>query len=254
MADGPSLAAAEALLSGSGKVAVLTGAGISTDSGIPDFRGPQGVWTKDPAVAAMFDYDTYMSDADVRRRVWLMRRDHPAWDAEPNDAHRALADLAGSGRLRGLITQNIDGLHQAAGVPDDRVIEVHGTMHRVACMSCGLRTPTPEVLARLDEESDPHCLACGGIQKADTISFGQMLDPEVIEAAAAVAEDAEVFIAIGTSLTVHPAAGLCDVALSAGATLIVVNAEPTPYDEAASAVLRDPIGDAVPALVRAVAV
>ncbi|WP_017558949.1 SIR2 family NAD-dependent protein deacylase [Nocardiopsis baichengensis] len=251
MADGPTLAAAEAMMSGAERVAVLTGAGISTDSGIPDFRGPQGVWTKDPATAAMFDYDTYMSDADVRRKVWLMRRDHPAWDAEPNAAHRALADLAGSGRLSGLITQNIDGLHQAAGVPDDQVVEVHGTMHRVVCTACGLRTPAPEVLERLDEESDPHCLECGGIQKSDTISFGQRLDPDVIEEAAKAAEDAEVFVAVGTSLTVHPAAGLCDVALSAGATLIVVNAEPTPYDEAASAVLRDPIGEVVPALVHA---
>ncbi|WP_017541684.1 SIR2 family NAD-dependent protein deacylase [Nocardiopsis halophila] len=251
MADGPTLAAAEAMMSGAERVAVLTGAGISTDSGIPDFRGPQGVWTKDPATAAMFDYDTYMSDADVRRKVWLMRRDHPAWDAEPNAAHHALADLAGSGRLSGLITQNIDGLHQAAGVPDDQVVEVHGTMHRVVCTACGLRTPAPEVLERLDEESDPHCLECGGIQKSDTISFGQRLDPDVIEEAAKAAEDAEVFVAVGTSLTVHPAAGLCDVALSAGATLIVVNAEPTPYDEAASAVLRDPIGEVVPALVHA---
>lgn len=253
MADGPTLAAAEAMMSGAERVAVLTGAGISTDSGIPDFRGPQGVWTKDPAAAAMFDYDTYMSDADVRRKVWLMRRDHPAWDAEPNAAHRALADLAGSGRLSGLITQNIDGLHQAAGVPDDQVVEVHGTMHRVVCTACGLRTPAPEVLERLEEESDPHCLGCGGIQKADTVSFGQRLDPDVIEEAAKAAEDAEVFVAVGTSLTVHPAAGLCDVALSAGATLIVVNAEPTPYDEAASAVLRDPIGEVVPALVHATA-
>ncbi|GAA1118488.1 SIR2 family NAD-dependent protein deacylase [Nocardiopsis composta] len=245
------LAEAEALIGGAGRVGVLTGAGISTDSGIPDFRGPQGVWTRDPGAAALFDYDTYMGDADVRRRVWRMRRANPAWTAEPNAAHRALAELDRSGRLLGLVTQNIDGLHQAGGVAAERVIEVHGTIHEVECTSCGRRTPTPEVLARLDEESDPHCPVCGGIQKTATISFGQMLDPAVLEAAAATAAGADLFLAIGTSLTVHPAAGLCDVALEHGAPLVVVNAEDTPYDDLAAAVLREPIAEAVPALVRA---
>ncbi|RCV50696.1 SIR2 family NAD-dependent protein deacylase [Marinitenerispora sediminis] len=233
-------------------VAVLTGAGVSTESGIPDFRGPQGVWTTDPGAAALFDIDTYLADADVRRRVWRMRRSHPAWTAEPNPAHRALADLDRAGRLGALITQNIDGLHQRAGTDTGRVIEVHGTIHWVVCLSCGLRTRTPEVLRRLTEEPDPSCLRCGGIQKADTISFGQRLKADVLQAAVDAAERADVFVAVGTSLTVHPVAGLCDVALRRGARLVVVNAQPTPYDNAAAAVLTEPIGQVVPDLVRRV--
>ncbi|MBR8740216.1 Sir2 family NAD-dependent protein deacetylase [Nocardiopsis sp. MG754419] len=237
------------LLTSARRITVLTGAGVSTDSGIPDYRGPHGLWTTDPNAQAMSDIDSYMGDIDVRRQVWLARRAHRVWEAEPNAAHRALADLAASGRLRALITQNIDGLHQRAGVPDDQVIEVHGTMLRVMCTACGLRTPSAAVLARLDEESDPRCVECGGIQKSDTISFGQRLDPEVIEDAAGAARECDVFLAIGTSLTVHPVAGLCDVAMMSRATLGVINAEPTPYDDYAGAVLHDPIGRVVPALV-----
>ncbi|MEU3016931.1 MULTISPECIES: Sir2 family NAD-dependent protein deacetylase [unclassified Nocardiopsis] len=237
------------LLARARRITVLTGAGVSTDSGIPDFRGPHGLWTTDPDAEAMSDIDSYMGDVDVRRRTWLARRAHPVWRAEPNAAHRALADLAASGRLHALVTQNIDGLHQRAGVPADEVVEVHGTMLRVTCMSCGLLSPSPEVLDRLDEESDPHCVVCGGIQKTDTISFGQRLDPEVLERAARAARECDVFVAVGTSLTVHPVAGLCDVAMMARASLVIVNAEPTPYDDYASAVLHDPIGDVLPALV-----
>lgn len=232
------------------KVGILTGAGISTDSGIPDFRGPQGVWTTSPSSARLFDYDTYMSDPDVRRQVWQLRRDNPAWDATPNAAHRALAMMDRAGRLSGLVTQNIDGLHQAAGMPAERVIEIHGTLHWVVCMACGLRTPTLEVLPRLAAEPDPACLECGGIQKVDTISFGQSLKTDVLEAAAMAAAECEVFLAIGTTLTVNPAAGLCDVALDHGAELIIVNAEPTPYDDQATAVVRDPITQALPALLQ----
>ncbi|WP_433697493.1 SIR2 family NAD-dependent protein deacylase [Nocardiopsis sp. CA-288880] len=237
------------LLSSAGSITVLTGAGVSTDSGIPDFRGPKGLWTTNPSAEAMSDIDSYMGDVDVRREVWSQRRVHPVWEAEPNAAHRAFADLRAMGRLRALITQNIDGLHQRGGVPDDAVIEVHGTMLRIMCMACGLRTPTPVVLERLDEESDPHCLACGGIQKADTVSFGQRLDPDVIGEATRAAQECDVFMAVGTSLTVHPVAGLCDVAMMARAALVVVNAEPTPYDDFAGAVLHDPIGEVLPALV-----
>lgn len=243
--------AADLLISAE-RITVLTGAGVSTDSGIPDFRGPHGVWTSDPGAQALSDIDTYMADVNVRREVWSRRRDQQTWQARPNAAHRALADLDATGRLHALITQNIDGLHQLGGVPDDRVIEVHGTMLRVVCVACGLRTPSETVLARLDEESDPRCLGCGGIQKSDTILFGQRLDPEVIEAAAQAARESDVFLAVGTSLTVHPVAGLCDVAMMARASLVVVNAEETPYDDFASAVVRDPIGDVVPALVERV--
>ncbi|MEY9212723.1 NAD-dependent deacetylase [Thermobifida halotolerans] len=229
---------------------VLTGAGVSTASGIPDFRGPQGVWTKNPAAAAMFDIDIYRSDVNVRREVWRMRRDSPALTAEPNDAHRALVDLDRAGRLRAVITQNIDGLHQKAGMDPDHVIEVHGTIHQVECLACGRRTPTPEVLARLEEESDPHCRICGGIQKTATISFGQRLDPDVLDAAVAAAEDCDLFVAVGTSLSVHPVAGLVDVAGSHGARLVIINAEPTPYDDVADALIRDSVDTVLPELAK----
>jgi NAD-dependent deacetylase len=230
-------------------VTVLTGAGISTDSGIPDFRGPQGVWTKDPGAAAMSAIDVYLADPEVRRRTWRSRRDHPAWGAEPNAGHRALVALERAGRLRAIITQNIDGLHQKAGSDPDLVIEVHGTMLEAECLTCGRRTPMPEVLARLDlGEPDPPCLACGGVQKSATISFGQALRPEVFAAAERAARDCEVFLAVGSSLGVQPAAGLCAEAVEHGARLVIVNAQETPYDGLADAVVREPIGAVLPTL------
>src|SRR4051794_35303564 len=231
-------------------VTVLTGAGISTESGIPDFRGPQGVWTKDPNAAAMATIDRYLADPEVRRSMWRSRRDHPAWGAEPNAGHRALVDLEHSGRLRAIITQNIDGLHQKAGSDPDLVIEVHGTMLEAECLVCGRRTPMPEVLTRLDlGEDDPPCLTCGGIQKSATISFGQALRPEVFTAAERAARDCDLFLAVGSSLGVQPAAGLCLKAVENGARLVIINAQETPYDRVAHAVVREPIGQVLPTLV-----
>ncbi|RAY13932.1 NAD-dependent deacetylase [Actinomadura craniellae] len=231
-------------------VTVLTGAGISTDSGIPDFRGPQGVWTKDPAAAALSSIDSYLADPEVRRRSWRARLDHPGWAAEPNRGHAALVELERAGRLRAIITQNIDGLHQSAGSSPSAVIEIHGTMRDAICLSCGLRTPMPEVLARVGAgEEDPPCVSCGGIQKSATISFGQALDPDVLAAAIAAARSCDLFLAVGTSLTVQPAAGLCLEAVEHGARLVIINAQPTPYDRVADAVLRTPIGEALPRLV-----
>jgi NAD-dependent deacetylase len=240
-------------VAGATAVTVLTGAGISTESGIPDFRGPRGLWTLDPAAARMSDISAYVSDPAVREASWRARRDHPAWSAEPNAGHRALVDLERSGRLRGLVTQNIDGLHQKAGSGEVRpVIEIHGTMHEVECLACGDRTPTPEVLRRVDAgEADPPCPRCGGILKTATISFGQELRRDVLAAAEAAARDADLFVAVGTSLGVHPAAGLAGIPLETGARLVIVNAEPTPYDVVAAAVLRDPIGEVLPVLVGA---
>jgi NAD-dependent deacetylase len=232
-------------------VTVLTGAGISTDSGIPDFRGPNGLWTRNPAAERLSSYDDYVRDAEVRRRAWQARKDHPAWTAEPNDGHRALVDLERSGRLLALVTQNIDGLHQRAGSSPEKVIEVHGTMWWVQCLSCEVRTPMAETLARVEAgEDDPPCAVCGGILKSATISFGQRLDNDVLEAAAIAAHDCDLFLAIGSSLTVRPAAGLCEVAVDADARLVVINAQPTPYDDLADVVLRQPIGEILPALVR----
>lgn len=232
------------------RVTVLTGAGCSTDSGIPDFRGPQGVWTRNPAAQALFTIDAYVSDPQVRITAWQERSRPSAWTATPNEAHRALAALQDAGRLRALVTQNIDGLHQAAGSRD--VVELHGTLWWARCLACGDRIPMREALDRVAAgEADPPCWACGGILKSDTVSFGQSLDPDVLAAAARAAADCDLFLAVGTSLQVHPAAGLCDVAVRRGARLVIVNAESTPYDVQADAVLRAPIGVAVPALVAA---
>jgi NAD-dependent deacetylase len=239
-------------LRASTRVTVLTGAGISTDSGIPDYRGPNGVWTRNPEAARMSTLQDYVTDPEVRRRAWQSRKAHPAWTAEPNAAHRALADLEKSGRLVAVVTQNIDELHQRAGSSEDTVIEVHGTIHQAECLTCGLRTPMSDELARVgDDEPDPACLQCGGILKSATISFGQQLDPDVLDAAAAAAASCDLFVAVGSSLTVQPAAGLCRLAVDSGALLVVINAEPTPYDEIAAAVLREPIGEILPALVSA---
>ena len=233
-----------------GAVTVLTGAGVSTDSGIPDFRGPQGLWTRDPQAQALFTLQNYMADPEVRVRAWRNRRDHPAWTAEPNQAHRALVALERSGRLRALVTQNIDELHQRAGSSPELVIELHGTVWQAECLSCGDRLPMATVIARVDAgEEDPACRVCGGIVKSATISFGQSLDPAVLRAAVRAAQDCDLFLAVGTSLAVYPAAGLCDLAQARGARLVIVNAQATPYDGQADALLREPIGSVLPALV-----
>jgi NAD-dependent deacetylase len=230
-------------------VTVLTGAGISTDSGIPDFRGPQGVWTRDPEAEKLSTLHHYVADPQIRRRAWQERLRHPAWTARPSAAHAALVDLERQGRLRALLTQNVDGLHQRAGSSPELVLELHGTVHGVVCLACGERTTMRSALDRVEAgEADPACLACGGLLKSATISFGQALDAAVIDAAARAAADCDVFLAVGTSLTVHPAAGLTDVAKASGARVAVVNAEPTPYDDVADLVVREPIGTALPLL------
>ena len=232
------------------RVTVLTGAGISTDSGIPDYRGPNGVWTRDPDAEKLVTLSYYLADPDIRRRSWLMRRDMGALDVRPNAGHHALVDLEHQGRLRTLVTQNVDGLHQAAGSTPERVLEIHGTVHEVECLGCGARSSMDDALARVATgDPDPACLVCGGILKSATISFGQLLDPAVIEAAVDAAADCDVFLAVGTSLTVHPAAGLTSVAAGAGARIVVVNAQETPYDPLADLVVREPIGRALPRLV-----
>ncbi|MGH8866698.1 MAG: SIR2 family NAD-dependent protein deacylase [Actinomycetes bacterium] len=235
-------------------VTVLTGAGISTDSGIPDFRGPSGLWTQNPGAQRMFTLDAYVADPDVRRQAWRNRREHAAWTAEPNAGHRALVGVERSGRLRALLTQNIDELHQRAGSDPERVVELHGTLFVVECLTCAERTPMADVLRRVDAgEDDPECLACGGIQKSATISFGQSLKADVLTEAIRASEECDLFLAVGSSLSVQPAAGLCRVAVGAGARLVVVNAEPTPYDPIAAAVLHAPVGEVLPRLVAGLA-
>jgi NAD-dependent deacetylase len=229
------------------RVVVLTGAGISTDSGIPDFRGPQGVWTRNPAAEKLSDLRYYMADREVRKAAWRSRMDHPAWEARPNAGHLALAALERRGRLHALITQNIDELHQLAGNSPERVIEVHGTMRKVVCMGCGEHAPMQAALERVRAgEEDPPCRSCGGILKSATISFGQQLVPEVIERAMRAADEAEVFLAVGTSLQVYPVAGALPAARSAGARIVILNAQPTPMDTLADARLSGSISELLP--------
>ena len=231
------------------RVVVLTGAGISTESGIPDFRGPQGVWTRNPAAEKQSTLQNYLADAEVRKAAWRSRMNHPAWTAEPNRGHLALVALERRGKLHALVTQNIDELHQRAGSLPAKTIEVHGTMRRVVCWSCGLRQPMEAVLARVRAgEDDPACLACGGILKSDTISFGQALVPEVIDRALAAAAEADLLLAVGSTLQVYPVAGAVPLAVDAGARLVIVNDQPTAFDAVADAVLRRPIGEVLPAI------
>jgi NAD-dependent deacetylase len=235
-----------------GPIGILTGAGISTDSGIPDFRGPKGVWTNDPIAELLSTYSNYLDDPELRKRSWLARRDNPAWQAEPNAAHKALAELEHSGRAVRIITQNIDRLHQRGGSTPRKVIEIHGNMFDVVCVGwgCTYHTTMKVALERVaNGEPDPACPVCGGILKAATIMFGQDLDPKTVWQAAQVAENSQVFLAIGTSLRVEPAASMCEVAVNHGADLVIVNNEQTPYDYLATEVIRDPIGEAVPRLV-----
>jgi len=237
------------MVDGSSRVVALTGAGISTESGIPDFRGPQGVWTRNPTAERLSNIHSYMTDPEVRKLSWQSRIDHPAWHATPNAGHRALVELERRGKLHALVTQNIDGLHQQAGSAEDKVIEVHGTMRDVMCMDCGRRGPMLPVLQRVRAgEQDPPCERCGGILKSATISFGQPLVPMVIDRAMRAAREADLMLAVGTSLQVYPVAGAVPLAKAAGARLVIVNAEPTPFDDLADAVLREPIGEVLPAL------
>jgi NAD-dependent deacetylase len=232
------------------RICVLTGAGISTDSGIPDYRGPNGVWTRDPDAEKLVTLSYYLGDPDIRRRAWLMRRNLQEGEVQPNAGHRALAELERQGRLLALITQNVDGLHQAAGSSPGRVLEVHGTVHEVECLSCHDRTTMLSALDRVDAgDPDPACLVCGGILKSATVSFGQELDERVLAAAAEAAADCDVFLAVGTSLQVWPVAGLTEIATAHGARVVIVNAEPTPFDDLADLVVREPIGIALPRLV-----
>ena len=234
------------------RITVLTGAGISTDSGIPDFRGPQGVWTKNPAAEKMATIQHYLADPEVRRQAWRQRAANPAFAAEPNAGHEAIVDLERLGKLHGVVTQNVDGLHQKAGTPVELVVEVHGTMWWTRCWECQDRRPMEDVLARVRAgEDDPPCEVCGGILKSDTISFGQALVPEVIDRAMQVSEECDLLLAVGSTLSVYPAANCVPVAKAAGARVIILNGGPTDMDAIADAVLNGPIGTLLPAIVAA---
>jgi len=234
------------------RIVVLTGAGISTDSGIPDFRGPQGVWTKNPGAEKMATLQHYMGDREVRVRAWRSRIETWVRAREPNAGHHALVELERQGRLHTLVTQNIDGLHQKAGIPPEKVVEIHGTMREVVCMACGERWPMEHALDRVHAgEEDPPCRECGGILKSATISFGQALVPEDLMRAENAALSCDLLLAVGSTLSVYPAAGVVPTAKRAGARIVILNAEPTEMDDIADAVIRGPISPILPRLVGA---
>jgi NAD-dependent deacetylase len=243
------LTQAAAWVSAARRIVVLTGAGLSTDSGIPDFRGPDGVWTKNPAAEKASTLQHWLRDGELRKRSWQSRLDAPLFAARPNDGHRALVHLEREGRLAAVVTQNVDGLHQAAGHDPERVIEVHGTVHYTRCWECDDRRPMEEALARVRAgDEDPACELCGGVLKSDAILFGQNLVPEVIDAAERATRECDLLIAAGTSLKVFPAANLVPLAKQAGARVVIVNGEPTGMDHLADVVLRGRLGDLLPVL------
>ena len=238
------------LIDSADRVVVLTGAGISTDSGIPDFRGPKGVWTRNPEAEKMATLEHYMNDPDVRRRSWEMKLEHTASERLPNSGHAALVALEGRGKLHTLITQNVDGLHHDAGQNPDKVVEIHGTLREVVCMECDERAPMERALIRVRAgESDPLCRSCGGILKSATISFGQGLVARDLSRSEEAARDCDLMLAIGTTLGVYPVAAVVPVARECGARVIILNAEPTEMDSLADVLLRGSIGAVLPRIV-----
>ncbi len=252
----PAVLGARDLVAAASRVVVLTGAGISTDSGLPDFRGPNGLWTRDPEAEKASRIEYYVKDPEVRRRNWLRRAGGapglPSVGAlwtqrEPNDGHRALVELERSGRLHTLITQNVDELHQAAGTDPTKVVEIHGSTRRAMCLSCDYRDDIEVVLDRVRAgEDDPHCLRCGGILKSATISFGQSLVEADLDRSERAARECDLLLAIGTTLSVYPIAGIVPVAARRGAPVVIVNGEATDMDHLADVVVRGSISEVLP--------
>jgi NAD-dependent deacetylase len=240
---------ARALIAAARRIVVLTGAGISTDSGIPDFRGPNGVWTKNPGAEKLATLEHYVSDSEVRKRVWRNRLSSQTWSAEPNAGHRALLELEARGTLLALITQNIDGLHQKAGSAPERVIEIHGTVRDVVCLDCGERAPMERAVERVRAgEEDPPCRSCGGILKSAVISFGQSLVHEDLVRSEQAARECDLLLAIGSTLSVYPIAAVVPLAKRCGARIVILNGEPTEMDELADVVLHGQIGALLPSV------
>jgi NAD-dependent deacetylase len=229
------------------RVVAFTGAGISTESGIPDFRSPGGLWTKNQPIP----FKEFVASEEVRIESWRRKAaiDPSIAAARPSCGHRVLASLVGQGKVTHVITQNIDNLHQLAGTPDDKVIELHGNGRYAACLECGERHELDWVFAQLEQsERPPDCTACGGLIKSATISFGQPMPEAAMQEARAAALSADLFLAIGSSLQVYPAAGFPILAKQNGARLIIVNREPTPLDELADLVIHGEIGEVMAGL------
>jgi len=247
--DDSLLRSARSLIADAQRITVLTGAGISTDSGIPDFRGPKGLWTLNPDAERAATLQHYLDDHELRKQSWQTRVKWIDDDPQPNDGHKALFALETRSVLVAVVTQNVDELHQRAGHDPSKVLEVHGTVHRTCCWSCKDRRPMKQALARVVAgESDPKCQLCGGILKSDTILFGQPLDQDVMSRALAASSNCEVFIAVGTSLSVFPAANTLPRAKSCGAKVIIVNGQPTEMDHYADVVLNGEISEILPSI------
>lgn len=236
-------------LADANRIVILGGAGLSTAAGIPDFRGPDGLWTRDPYAELVSTLSWYLRDDDVRKAAWKRRADPAAWAAEPTAAHRAIVDLERQGRLRAVITQNTDGLQQVAGTSAELVHEVHGSMRQWRCEMCGRGGPMEEMLARVEQgDPDPHCPHCGGITRATVILFEEVLDADVLEASMAAAEDCDAIVAVGTTLSVYPVAALFPLAKEHGAYTVIVNDSPTGYDDEADEVIRGDLNETLPRL------
>jgi NAD-dependent deacetylase len=241
---------ARRLLEQAQRVVVLTGAGISTDSGIPDFRGPNGIWTKDPEAEKLSTLQHYVADAAVRARAWQRRLETLSTTYQPNAGHRALVRLEQRGVLDTLITQNVDGLHLDAGTSPDKLVEIHGTTRAVMCLDCDDRAPIEVALERVRAgEADPDCRSCGGILKAATISFGQGLVVEDLARADAAARRADLLLAVGSTLGVYPIANVVPLAKVNGAQVLILNGGPTEMDDLADVRLEGSISELLPALV-----
>ena len=235
------------------RITVLTGAGISTDSGIPDFRGPNGIWTKNPEAEKASNIQNFVSDPEVRKASWRDRLDNRAWSADPNDGHKALVQLERRNKLVALLTQNVDGLHHAAGSSPAKVVEVHGTLREVACLACDYRDDMQVALNRVRQgEDDLDCPECGGILKSATISFGQSLVQRDLLRAEVAAQNCDLMIAIGTTLGVYPIAAVVPAAQRVGARIAIINAEPTEMDHLADILIRESISEVLDIVVRGV--
>ena len=229
------------------KIVGFTGAGISTESGVADFRSPNGVWARNRTVY----FQQFVDNESDRIEAW--RQKVESWpemrDAQPNTGHKAFVDLHRAGKLSAMITQNIERLHQRSGLPAEIVLELHGTTTEAMCLTCGDRIDMNEAVARVQRgEKAPECLACGGLLKPATVSFGQPMPQDVMLAAQRAAQSCDLFLAVGSSLVVHPAAGLPVIAKEAGARLIIINREETPIDTAADMVVHGEIGSILPAM------
>lgn len=239
-------------------IAVLTGAGISTSAGIPDFRGPDGVWTKHPEQMSVYDIDSFLSDKEEREYSWRWQKESPVWNAQPGAAHKALVKLEKAGMLTLLATQNFDALHEKAGNSPDVIVDLHGTIGTSHCMKCHAKYDTADIMARLDEEPDPHChrtlpysggMPCNGLIKTDVVYFGEALPDGAMEKSYKLASRADELWVIGSTLEVYPAASIVPVAAQAGVPITIMNMGRTQCDRLASHLIRDDIAVALPKLV-----